>query len=192
MTESGEHRDCVTRPSVSGGRGIGCWCPRACCGKSLVVETRVLDDDASKVVLAEDEEVIEQLSAQRARQGPSVPGEEIGSALGSCTPDLVTGPIVLNSAAVTSRAHDPDCHRWVHIGAFDARLRRIEFWPTTEGLASSRGCRSPTRWRGATRRARAPPPAHWMPNRAAHTRRDRATAGSRPRSAECRGTAATG
>src|SRR5438105_15042398 len=46
--------------------------------------------------------------------------------------DLVTGPIVLDSAAVTSRAHDPDCHRWVvHIGAFDARLRRIEFWPTT-------------------------------------------------------------
>ena len=99
---------------------------------SLVVETRVLDDDASKVVLAEDEEVIEQLSAQRARQGPSVPGEEIGSALGSCTPDLVMGPIVLDSAAVTSRAHDPDCHRWVvHIGAFDARPCRIEFWPTT-------------------------------------------------------------
>src|SRR5438105_570320 len=30
----------------------------------------------------------------------TVPGEEIGSALGSCTPDLVTGPIVLDSAAL--------------------------------------------------------------------------------------------
>jgi hypothetical protein len=38
---------------------------------SLVVETHVLDDDASKVVLAEDEEVIEQLSAQRAGQALS-------------------------------------------------------------------------------------------------------------------------
>ena len=40
-------------------------------GPSLVVETHVLDDDAAKVVLAEDEEVIQQLSAQRAGQGLS-------------------------------------------------------------------------------------------------------------------------
>jgi len=40
---------------------------RAC----VVVETHVLGDDASKMFLAEDEDVIEQLSAERARQALS-------------------------------------------------------------------------------------------------------------------------
>src|SRR5437867_11558747 len=68
MVESSEHRDCVNASLCLQGtwnRLLVRECfVRAC----VVVETHVLGDDASKMFLAEDEDVIEQLSAERARQ----------------------------------------------------------------------------------------------------------------------------
>jgi len=57
-----EHGDCVDAAVRLEWRGIGCWCPRAWCERA----SDILGDDAPEVVLTEDEDMIEHLSAERA------------------------------------------------------------------------------------------------------------------------------
>src|SRR5882672_7253116 len=71
MMESGEHRDCVDAALRLRGTWNRLLVRESLVRASLIVETHVLGDDASKVVLAEDKEVIEQLSAQCAGQALS-------------------------------------------------------------------------------------------------------------------------
>ena len=71
MVESSEHRDCVNASLGLRGTWNRLLVRESLVRASLIVETHVLGDDASKVVLAEDKEVIEQLSAQCAGQALS-------------------------------------------------------------------------------------------------------------------------
>src|SRR6267143_712237 len=71
MVESGEHRDCVNASLGLRWTGNGLLVRESLVRASLVVETHVLGNDASKVFLAEDEDVIEQLSSERAGQALS-------------------------------------------------------------------------------------------------------------------------
>ena len=71
MMESGEHRGCVNATLSLRRTWNRLLVPEGLMRPSLVVETYVLNDNASKVALAEDEEVIEQLSAQCAGQALS-------------------------------------------------------------------------------------------------------------------------
>ena len=71
MVESGEHRDCVNASLGLRGAWNGLLVRESLVRACVVVETHLLGDDASKMFLAEDEDVIEQLSAERARQALS-------------------------------------------------------------------------------------------------------------------------
>src|SRR5882724_4434013 len=71
MMESGEHGDCVDAALRLRGTWNRLLVRESLVRASLIVETHVRGDDASKVVLAEDKEVIEQRSAQRAGQALS-------------------------------------------------------------------------------------------------------------------------
>jgi len=71
MVESGEHRDCVNASLGLRETWNGLLVRESLVRACVVVETHVLGDDASKMFLAEDEDVIEQLSAERARQALS-------------------------------------------------------------------------------------------------------------------------
>src|SRR6267143_1733417 len=71
MMESGAHRDCGDAARRRRGTWKRLLVRESLVRASLIVETHVLGDDASKVVLAEDKEVIEQLSAQCAGQALS-------------------------------------------------------------------------------------------------------------------------
>jgi hypothetical protein len=71
MVESGEHRDCVNASLGLRGTWNGLLVRESLVRACLVVETHVLGGDASKMFLAEDEDVIEQLSAERAGQALS-------------------------------------------------------------------------------------------------------------------------
>jgi hypothetical protein len=55
MVESGEHRDCVNASLGLRWTGNGLLVRESLVRASLVVETHVLGNDASKVFLAEDE-----------------------------------------------------------------------------------------------------------------------------------------
>ena len=70
MVESAEHGDCGNAPLELRGTWNGLLVRESLVRACLVEETHVLGDDASKMFLAEDEDVIEQLSAERA--GPSL------------------------------------------------------------------------------------------------------------------------
>src|SRR6266403_4177779 len=71
MVESSEHRDCVNASLDLRGTWNGLLVRESLVRACVVVETHVLGDDASKMFLAEDEDVIEQFSAERARQARS-------------------------------------------------------------------------------------------------------------------------
>src|SRR6266436_10301481 len=71
MVESSEHRDCVNASLGLRGTWNRLLVRESLVRASFVVETHVLGDDASKMFLANDEDVIEQFSAERARQALS-------------------------------------------------------------------------------------------------------------------------
>ena len=71
MVESSEHRDCVNASLGFRGTWNGLLVRESLVRACVVVETHVLGDNASKMFLAEDEDVIEQLSAECARQALS-------------------------------------------------------------------------------------------------------------------------
>ena len=71
MVESSEHRDCVNASLGLRGAWNGLLVRESLVRACVVVETHLLGDDASKMFLAEDEDVIEQLSAEGARQALS-------------------------------------------------------------------------------------------------------------------------
>src|SRR5882724_7794369 len=77
MVESSEHRDCVNASLGLPGTWNGLLVRESLVRACVVVETHVLGDDASKMFLAEDEDVIEQLSAERARQALSEASAEL-------------------------------------------------------------------------------------------------------------------
>ena len=78
MVESGEHRDCVNASLGLRWTGNGLLVRESLVRASLVVETHVLGNDASKVFLAEDEDVIEQLSSERACPWPKLDLKAVG------------------------------------------------------------------------------------------------------------------
>jgi len=73
MVESAEHGDCGNAPLELRGTWNGLLVRESLVRACLVEETQVLGDDASKMLLAEDDDVIEQLSAERAGQARQPP-----------------------------------------------------------------------------------------------------------------------
>ena len=71
MVESAEHADGVNASLDIRGTWNGLLVRESLVRACLVVETHVLSDDAFKMFLAEDEDMIEQLSAERAGQALS-------------------------------------------------------------------------------------------------------------------------